>query len=132
MKITKNCSFFGSDAKFEHVGIAVRKIDLITNNLKKINDKIQNVNLSFINCSGLTIELVEPANDSSPVNSFLKKNQTYYHICFSVDNIDASIKKAKKYNFSKISKPVPAVAFNNRKIVWLYNINLGLVELLER
>ena len=38
-----------------------------------------------------------------------------------------------KQNYNhKISKPVPAVAFDNRKIVWLYNINLGLVELLER
>ena len=39
MKINNNCNFFGSDAKFEHIGIAIKKIDSISNDLDKINDK---------------------------------------------------------------------------------------------
>ena len=122
---------FGPNAVFEHIGIALKQIKDVSKNIDKIQDKIQNVNLGFIDCNGLTVELVEPIDVNSPINSFIEKNQTYYHICFSVPDLDESIASAKKYNFVKISKPVPAIAFDNRRIVWLYNIKFGLVELLE-
>ena len=132
MQTIKNFNFFGDEARFEHIGIAIRNINSVSNDLKKINDKIQNVNLSFINCNGLIIELVEPVDKDSPIKSYLNKKQSYYHICFSVPNLEHSIKHAKRHNFIRISKPVPAIAFQNRKIVWLFHSDFGLVELLER
>ena len=131
MNHNKIINFFGKDAKFNHLGIAIKKINSFHSDLEVIHDKIQNVNISFVKCNDLVIELVEPVNKHSPINSYINKQQTFYHICFRVPDLNASIRRAKQFNFTKISKPVPAIAFNNKMIVWLYNTKIGLVELLE-
>ena len=61
---------FGPNAVFEHIGIALKQIKDVSKNIDKIQDKIQNVNLGFIDCNGLTVEFVEPIDANSPINSF--------------------------------------------------------------
>jgi methylmalonyl-CoA/ethylmalonyl-CoA epimerase len=38
----------------------------------------------------------------------------------------------KKQRFAQILPPTPALAFNGRRICFLYNPSLGLIELLEK
>ena len=79
------------------------------------------------------VELVEPINDRSPVNEILKKNGNIpYHFCYEVDGLTEAILEMKKSGFIKIINPVPAKAFNNRLICFLYNKDVGLIELLEK
>jgi len=123
--------FFGSDAEFEHIGMAVKSIESIDRTITKICDPIQRVNVAFIRVNGIELELVEPAGDDSPVKGVLEKGQSFYHLCFRVKNIENAIAHARKKGFHCIAKPVSAAAFNDRKIAWLYNINFGLFELVE-
>lgn len=125
-------NFFGRDAKFHHIGIVVNSIKSISPYSKIFIDKIQNVYVAFVSLNGVTIELIEPLNDISPVTQSLKKGIKFMHICYEVINIDKTLKKCRKYGFHCIAKPVPAIAFGNRKIAWVYSKEYGLFELLQK
>jgi methylmalonyl-CoA/ethylmalonyl-CoA epimerase len=126
---------------FNHIGIATSSIAATSkyyteagyNSTEIIYDPIQQVNICFLNKKGFpTIELIEPASESSPVINIVNKNGVApYHFCYKVENIDEVISKLKRKNFVPLSKPIPAIAFGNNKICFLYNKDVGLIELVE-
>jgi len=126
-----NLNFFGEGAVFEHAGIATMSIDDVAPGVQKIVDPIQKVAVALYAINGFKIELVQPLSDDSPVNNLLEKGQSLYHLCFKVPDITKSIKIARTNGFHSIAKPVSAVAFGGRKIVWLFSSTYGLIELLE-
>ena len=58
----------------------------------------------------------------------IKKNITYYHVCYEVDNLQEAMTSFK--NSIVISNPVKAILFDNRKVAFLLT-PIGIVELLE-
>ena len=124
-------NFFGNNSQFDHVGIAVKTMAGIVNDSDKILDPIQKVRVAFININGFKIELIEPIDETSPVNNILKKQLSLYHLCFRVRDILNAMEIARRNGFHCISKPVAAIAFDNNKIVWLYSKTYGLIELVE-
>jgi len=124
-------NFFGDDARFEHIGIAVRSINDKIKDIKKIHDPIQRVNVSFIYVNSIKIELIEPTSKDSPVNNILSKGQRLYHLCFKVPDLERAIIVARENGFHRISSPVPARAYNDRKVLWVYSNEYGLFELIE-
>ncbi len=123
--------FFGPSARLHHVGIAVRSIEDALPGLQSVEDPIQHVRVAFADLAGLTIELIEPASDKSPIHQSLKKGTKLLHICIEVPSLDAALKFGIENGFRKISSVQPAVAFDMRKIVWVFNMVFGLVELVE-
>lgn len=129
---SKNSDFFGPDAEFDHVAIAVHSIDRAVSGLRRIGDPIQKVSVAFFDLYGIKIELVEPLTVPSPVSNLLSKGQTIYHLCYRVGNIQKAIVSARKHGFHSIARPVNATAFNEKKMVWLYSKIFGLFELIEK
>mgnify|MGYP006074581307 FL=1 len=127
---------------FHHIGIAVNNIENAQKSYEKLGykmtltiiDPIQNVKLCFLDKSDSPIiELVCPIDDKSPVVSILKNNNAMpYHTCYEVFDIDLEIKKLKKNGYIQVSKTSPAIAFENRLVCFLYNKNIGLIELLNK
>lgn len=129
--------------QFHHIGVATKNI---TNSIdvyrklgytssKVIRDTIQEVDLAFLSrvSDETIIELVAPYKTGSPVEAIIDKNGTMpYHICYEVDDIDTSIKELRKEKFIQISKKVPAIAFGNRTICFLYHKHFGTIELLQK
>lgn len=126
---------------FHHIGIA-------TNDIKKtaslydhfgyiktipIIDPIQKVRICFLRKeTAPLIELVEPLGTESPVSKIIEKSGvTPYHTCYEVKDIELYIQMLKQHKFVPLFKPVPAIAFNNRLICFLYNKEFGLLELLQ-
>ena len=67
------------------------------------------------------IELLAPLDENSPVNRTLEASGvTPYHICYEVENLEKTVKTKKKEKFVKVSKPAPACAINNRRVVFLF------------
>ncbi|WP_407404328.1 VOC family protein [Chryseobacterium sp.] len=99
----------------------------------KIFDPLQGVNLLFLkNENDHLIELVEPAQIDNPISKILSKlGSSLYHICYEVDSFDKVIEELKKQRFVQITAPTPAVAFQGRRVCFLYNPAMGLIELLE-
>lgn len=128
--------------KLHHIGIVVGSIKerlILYQNFNNkplsdvdiITDKIQKVKVCFIKTGGVTLELIEPLNNNSPVSAFLRKGGGLYHLCFETKNIREAVRLIKKSGGFVIGKPVSAKAFNGRKIVFAMFRELGLIEFVE-
>jgi hypothetical protein len=127
---------------FHHVGIAVRSIEDSAKWYQAegytlsetILDPIQNVSVAFLErADSPRLELVQPVDSASPVNNILKKvGVSAYHSCYEVADIQQKIEELELQDFRLMVEPVPAVAFQNRRICFLYHIDNGLIELLEK
>jgi len=79
------------------------------------------------------LELVAAISSESPITNILAKSgPTPYHNCFEVDDLTESIASLKQWGYRRLSAIVPAIAFGNRKICFLYHKEVGLIELLEK
>jgi methylmalonyl-CoA/ethylmalonyl-CoA epimerase len=77
-------------------------------------------------------ELIEPADDKSPVSTFAAKGGGLHHVCYVVDNLDQALVDARGLGALVTRQPMAAVAFGGRRIAWIYTKNRLLIEYLER
>lgn len=125
-------ALFGDGAAFDHVGIAVRSIAALgLVDLPVSRDLKQRVSVAFVETGGVTLELIEPLGDDSPVLRSLEKGQPLVHLCFRVPDLELAIAAGKRAGFHRLGAPVSAPAFGNRRIAWVFSRTFGLMELLE-
>jgi len=130
---TVSVSLFGAGTEFHHVGLAVRSIaEAGGEGAEIVRDDTQRVSVAFVDVAGVRVELIEPAADKSPVTLSLQKGQQLVHLCFEVPDMDQALAAARERGFVKLGRPVPATAFANRRIAWVFSRTYGLIELLER
>ena len=93
----------------------------------------QKVNVCFLKTNNVFIELIEPAEENSPISSFIANGGGFHHLCFEVDNIQKEIETMVKNGACIIVKPVKG--FDDRLIAFLLlnmkNTNCNLIELVE-
>ena len=101
---------------------------------EKTYDPLQDVNIVFLSKDDMPmIELLEPGSGNSPVSKILEKSGVSpYHMCYRVDNLEEAMKELKKKRFLPLARPVQAVALENKKICFLFNKEVGLIELVEK
>lgn len=129
--------------KFHHVGIAVNSLNEAiiayealgySKTSVIIKDPIQKVQLCFLDKENSpTLELVASISLESPINNILAKSgPTPYHNCFEVDDINETVTYLRLHGYRRISAILPAIAFGNRNICFLYHKEVGIIELLEK
>ena len=99
------------------------------------NDPIQKVSVCFLKREvegDYVLELVAPLSEESPIQRTLKKGGGAYHLCYEVEALEEALAHCTSQGCVKVSDPVPAVAFGNRRIAWLFTPAQQLIELLER
>ena len=125
--------------KFHHIGYLVNNFNSAIKNFKKCNYKkkksiiIDNnlkVKIQFLVNGNNLIELVKPHKNNIGLLSLLKKKNYAYHFAYKVKNLDKTLVRLKK-NFKIIVNPVPAKAFNNKKVAFLKMKNGFIIELIE-
>ncbi len=129
---------------FSHLGVAVPNLeeaiilygDLFGYRLLSgpFDDSGQRVSVAFVGSgqgTDLVIEIVAPLGPKSPVDSILAKGIAAYHVCYETSSLDASLSEFRAKGCAVLGQPTPAVAFEGRKIAWLYMPNRQLVELVE-
>ena len=97
-------------------------------------DSVQNVRVAFLKRDDSPLlELVQPVDKISPVSNILKKmGVSAYHFCYETTDLQKTIEDLERQDFRVLVEPVKAIAFNNRKISFLYHLEVGLIELLEK
>lgn len=133
---------FSSAIRFHHFGLAVKQFsealiffkNLLYDFTEPVIDSLQNVELVL--CTSVkypTVELVKPINDKSPIINYLNKsNEMIYHICYEVDNIEMVKELFSNSRAICVSKPQPAILFDNRLVSFYYINNVGLIEVLQK
>ena len=129
--------------KLHHIGIVVKNIQESLGDLTQFLsfDSItlpsligsQKVNVCFLKTNSVYIELIEPAEENSPISTFTAKGGGFHHICFEVDDIHKEIEKMVKNGARLVVNPVKG--FDDRMIAFLLlhmkNTNCNLIELAE-
>lgn len=135
----------GLDFRLLHVGVAVPSVEPTTELLLNLlgykvvsgpfDDFIQKVRVIFLaksDCDMVEIELIAPLSDDSPIQSILAKSGGgAYHLCFETSALEAALDHARKNGCILVSAPAPAVAFQGRRIAWIYTRSRQLFELVE-
>lgn len=131
--------------KLHHVGVVVEDIKVGIQRYKAmfdfipvtevVDDHVQKVSvvlLSSPEIGSIPIELIAPLSDDSPVSKILQENIRLYHLCFLVEDIEASLKKLRRNGAIIISEPVAADLFEGKRIAFVYTPDKYVLELLEK
>lgn len=106
--------------------------DIIVDDIEYEGRPSRNVKLCFLENDEVRIELVAPINEASDVYATLKRQgEGPYHVCYQVEKLEEAIIDMKKSGWVVIREPQMAVAFNYKKVVFLYKRNVGTTELVE-
>ena len=130
--------------KLHHIGIVVKNIQEslgeLTNYLNFESTTVpslvgsQKVNICFLKTNGVFLELIEPAQENSPISDFVEKGGGFHHLCFEVDDIYLELEKMKKNGARVIVNVVKG--FEDRLIAFvkldMKNTNCKLIELAEK
>jgi methylmalonyl-CoA/ethylmalonyl-CoA epimerase len=133
------------EGAFHHVGFVVSSIANTVQGFAAMlqadwdeqvfHDPHQNVRVTFLKSrrpGDPLWELVEPADDKSPVHTLAAKGGGLHHVCYVVDNLEKALADARALGSLITRQPMPAVAFGGRRIAWIYTKNRLLIEYLER
>jgi methylmalonyl-CoA/ethylmalonyl-CoA epimerase len=132
-----------SDLKIHHYGLATDNLERSIEVLRLLGyqigeitiDPIQKVRVAFASRShpGEMIELICDIEADGPTHGLLAKTGSgLYHICYEVDHLEETMKKLSGERFVILRSPVPAAACHGKRIAWMYNRHVGLIELLEK
>lgn len=126
--------------KLEHIGIAVKNLDvsnkLFAKLLGKPHYKIEEVEsegvrTAFFAVGDIKIELLEATRPDSPIAKHIeKRGEGLHHLAFEVESMEARMSELTESGFSLLSdKPKPGA--DNKAIVFLHpkTTNGVLVEL---
>ncbi len=123
---------FGKKVRFHHVGLAVESIQAVCPSCQPRVEKSQGVSLGFIQLHGLTIELLEPFGENSPIAKSLHDGVKLLHLCYEVPDLDVALESCASVGFHRLSRVQRGPLFENRRFVWVYSKQYGLFELFER
>ena len=126
----------------DHVGIVVGSIDRAaayytsTFGLRPVRDRLvdplQDVELLFLEDDrGTRLELIRPLSEDSPAARALKQGGGLNHICYRVDNLESSMEALVANGAKVVREPLPAVAFDGRRVTFLYTRERELIEFVE-
>ena len=130
--------------KLHHIGIVVKNIQ---NSLGELTQFLnfesttvpslvgsQKVNICFLKTNDVFLELIEPAQENSPISDFVKIGGGFHHLCFEVDDIHLELEKMKKNGARVVVNVVKG--FEDRLIAFVIldmkNTNCKLIELVEK
>lgn len=122
---------------FHHLGFFVRDAAKFIQNIphgnliNEVYDPIQKAHLIlYENFGGGYIELVQPDVGSSILwNQIEKRGEHLNHVAYEIECKRLDILK-QQFNLIQISKPVPAVLFENREIIFCLSRSEMIIELI--
>ena len=123
--------------KIHHVGIVCKNIEKAVRYYQKlynvlevseiVHDDLQHADLCILKTdTGLDVEFIS----GKQVTNLQKAKITYYHLCYSVENLEEAIARFENNGSLVVSEPKPAVLFGGKRVTFLMTRN-GLIELVE-
>ena len=126
--------------RIAHVGLAVRALDDILPFYRDVLgmpetplDDADGARIAGLTAGESLVELLEPASDDSPIGKFVaKRGPGIHHVCFAVDDLDATLERCRAANVRLIDE-TPRLGAEGKRIAFLHpSATAGvLVELSE-
>ena len=129
-----------SGARIAHIGIAVRALDESVSFYRDILgmpdvplDDADGARIAGLAAGDSLVELLEPAEAESPIGKFIaKRGPGIHHVCFAVNDLDATLARCKQAGIRLIDD-APRVGAEGKRIAFIHPsaTNGVLVELTE-
>ena len=126
--------------RIDHIGYAVKNLEKAQRSMEAlgfafeepVDDADRKIRIAFGENDDYRVELVAPMEEGSPVVKQLAAiGPTPYHICYRSSEIEADIERLQKERFRVLVPLAPAVAFDGKRVVFLYSLSVGLIEIVE-
>jgi FkbH-like protein len=134
--------------RFDHMGVAVADLDKSVALYERLfgykvisgpfDDPAQQARVIFLSsgrAGDFTVELIAPLSESSHVERLISKagggGAGAYHVCYEVDQIEKTLADLRTQGCIIVQQPVPAVAYEQRRIAWLMTPARQMIELVE-
>ena len=127
--------------KLHHIGYYVKDMDAAIKSFLRLGgavrqppmfDASRHVNIAFLSTGGGLLELVEPAAECTLFRNRKQWRESKpYHICYEVEDMDMELKNMQEKGALIIQPPMPAPAIDNRNVAFVYDSEIGLIELVE-
>jgi len=134
-----------AEQRLHHVGFVVPRVEAVFEGWRRtlqavsvsdiFHDPLQGARVVFLHLppdGTSSVELVEPADEGSDLGPFIRKGGGLHHLCFEVDDLDAQLRQMRQAHAVLVRSPQPAIAFEGRRIAWMFTREKLLVEYLER
>ena len=126
----------------DHIGVAVKTLEKGIEHWQKIFGYMQateivvntrqKVKVAFMEKPGsLTIKLISPSDESSPLHQFLAKGEGIHHICFKCDDLNMQLRELKAKGLRITAPPQPGEAFDNENIAFVFakmGLNIEVID----
>ena len=126
--------------RIAHVGIAAASIDALIPLYRDVLrlsetplDDSDGARIAGLTAGDSLIELLEPVDTTSPIAKYLdKRGPGIHHICFTVDDLDATLARCRRSGITLIDE-TPRVGAEGKRIAFLHPKSTGgiLIELTE-
>ena len=126
--------------RIAHIGVAVRALDEILPFYRDVLgmpetplDDADGARIAGLVAGESLVELLEPAADDTPIGKFVaKRGPGIHHVCFAVDDLDATLARCRRAGVRLIDE-VPRIGAEGKRIAFLHpSATAGvLVELSE-
>ena len=127
--------------KIHHIGYLVKNLEKsqalftamgYTLEQSPIYDEYRDVDICFLSKDSYRIELVAPRTSKSVVGELRKKiGNSPYHVCYEVENLEQAIEEFGKNHFVIWEEAHIAPALSGKRVVFLVNAQIGMIELLD-
>ena len=128
-----------------HIGIAVPSIEKAFKQysllgFEAVNDDIiseteYGVRVMMMRQGSCNIELLEPLEKGkeSPIDTYISsKPYKMYHLAYLVEDLQSAMNVLEKERFIAINQPRPTSAVKGAIAVFMFNRDMGIIELLEK
>jgi methylmalonyl-CoA/ethylmalonyl-CoA epimerase len=126
--------------RIAHIGIAVSALDAILPFYRDVLgmpevplDDSDGARIAGVAAGESLVELLEPEQTDSPIGKFLaKRGAGIHHVCFAVDDLDATLARCRAAGLRLIDER-PRLGAEGKRIAFLHPASTGgvLVELSE-
>ncbi|MEO5589876.1 MAG: methylmalonyl-CoA epimerase [Gemmatimonadaceae bacterium] len=127
-------------ARISHVGIALASIadavpllrDILGMEPVEVGDS-DGARIAAFQAGDALVELLEPEREDSPVGKFLaRRGPGIHHICFAVDDIDATLERCRRAGVELVDE-TPRLGAEGKRIAFLHPRSTSgiLIELSE-
>lgn len=126
--------------RIAHIGIAVAALDGILPFYRDLLDRPEQplddadgARIAGFRCGDALVELLEAKSPDSPIARFIaKRGPGIHHICFAVDDLNATLERCRRAGVRLIDD-VPRIGAEGKRIAFLHPSSTGgvLIELTE-
>jgi len=119
--------------KIDHIAIAVNSLEesiKVYTSLLGVEPELETVSAEKVNTAiydlnGVSLELIEPIGDDSPITRFLeKRGEGLHHVCLKVDRLEETMDELKEKGIDIIDE-TPKSGAGGKKIVFLHPKSTG-------